>query len=101
MSPMLRNITLAGSLALIAGLGYMIFFGGGGDETLLTVEGIGSTQVLSIEDQVFLNRLQELQTIKMDTSILNDERFVSLANFRRELVDENTGRPNPFRPIVE
>jgi len=102
MSPLVRNILLAATLAAIVSLGYFIFFRAD-NSALLTnsaTGALGETDVL-VENEMFLGRLQELQTLKIDSSIFNDVRFVSLFNFRRDLVDEKTGRPNPFRPVGE
>ena len=102
MSPLVRNILLAVTLAAIVSLGYFIFFRAD-DSQLLTnnSSGVAGEGDILIENEIFLGRLQELQTLKIDSSIFNDVRFVSLFNFRRDLVDEKTGRPNPFRPVGE
>jgi len=96
---MLRNILLALGFTLIIALGYFLFFRGGSNPPLTSSSSDQAGSDLLIQDQAFLGRLQKLQMLKMDTTILNNERFVSLHNFRRELVDERTGRPNPFLPV--
>lgn len=97
MSSLLRNIiTLI--IILLVGVGaYMIVVqepAGSGD--LVTVD---TNPLLEGENAAFLRHLQEVREIEMDTSIFSDPRFLSLRNFRLELVDEPTGRDNPFRPI--
>jgi len=93
MSPILRNILLVVVVLALGVVVYYFFFTK--DEPLITT---GGSSVL-IENQDLLTRLQKLQSISLDTGVLNDERFLSLQNFRAELEDEPTGRPNPFKPV--
>jgi len=97
MSPLIRNIVTL-IIILLVGVGaYMLVVQQpAGSADLVTVE---SNPLLGGDNAVFLRQLQEIRRIEMDTSIFSDSRFLSLRNFRLELVDEPTGRDNPFQPI--
>lgn len=101
MIKLLRNLALIVGTAFVLFLGYRLFFGDSGAETLvrsnnanLTASGVNGT------NQELLLRLQELRTIDLDTGVFSDERFLSLENFRSPLDEEPTGRANPFAPVV-
>ena len=99
MSSLLKNILLAFVLAVIAGLGYVLFIRQSDSGTLTASSTAGASGAVKLENQVLLNRLTDLQKMKIDSSLFTDPRFTSLKNFRTELVDEPTGRPNPFSPV--
>ena len=99
MSSLLKNILLAFVLAVIVGLGYVLFFRKSDSETLTASTQGGTAGAVTLENQVLLNRLTDLQKMKINGTIFNDPRFVSLQNFRKELIDEPTGRDNPFSPV--
>lgn len=96
MSSTIRNIILLVALIAILGVGYFMFFQGG-EEELLT-SGVSDTERAELQTQNLLSQLQELQRIQIDQSIFADPRFMSLQDWRQQLADEPTGRPNPFAP---
>lgn len=46
-----------------------------------------------------LTALNQLKTLKLDSSIFQDKTFVSLRDFSKPLNSEPVGRLNPFSPI--
>jgi hypothetical protein len=96
MSSLIRNIALVVILLIIVGVAYFTFFNNGTEEVLTS--GVSGTEQAQLETQTLLSQLQDLQKIKIDQSIFSDPRFMSLQDFRQQLVDEPTGRANPFAP---
>ena len=46
-----------------------------------------------------LTALNQLKTLKLDSSIFQDKTFISLQDFSKPLNSEPVGRINPFSPI--
>lgn len=97
MSPLFKNILFTLVLAAVAWFGYRFFFVG--DETALEAESIGSFSEGAQETQAFLRMLQQLKNISLDGALFEDERFRSLIDHRQEIVEEPSGRENPFAPV--
>jgi hypothetical protein len=98
MSPLIKKVLIAFVIAIVIVGGYMLFFGGSDDAPLASSAAAADSEA-AVESQKFLVRLQELQRIKLDGSVLSDPRFASLVNFTQPIVDEPTGRTNPFAPV--
>jgi hypothetical protein len=54
---------------------------------------------VSDEERNMLQLLADMQSIRLDTSILQDNAFLNLQDFSVPLQDEPRGRTNPFAPI--
>ncbi|MEK7606351.1 MAG: hypothetical protein AAB458_02040 [Patescibacteria group bacterium] len=90
-----KLLILAGIVA-VGFVGYALF---SGNEL---PEGLTSESVYDIpaeEGGDLLAILEELRTINLDTSILQDTTFLTLEDFSVTLTAEPVGRPNPFAPI--
>lgn len=97
MSPLIKNVLFALGLAVLLYLGYTIFFGAD-NEAVLSESGAISGQAAA-ETQEFLIRLQQLQAVKIDSTLFTDPRFEALEDFRQNPEEEASGRANPFIPV--
>lgn len=98
MSPLLKNLLIALGITLTLSVGYLVV---GRSATPDAPIGGGSTnQELMNRSQEILNNTNKIDGYHMDTSILQDVRFRSLANTRVDLnaLNVQSGRSNPFAP---
>jgi len=95
MSSLLRNILFACGLALILWFGYQYLKD---SADLVRVEGVENTKVAR-EAQELLAKLRQVQAITISGALFEDPKFISLVDFRKQIVDEPIGRENPFLPI--
>ena len=98
MSNLLKNLLIALAIAILLWIGYNFFLKGEADDVLSSTGSSLNAQA-QFETQALLAKSQKLSSFKIDGAILNDPRFVSLTNFRINLVPEPVGRPNPFAPV--
>lgn len=49
--------------------------------------------------KVFITHRDTLSRVRLDYSFFEDERFLSLQNFRTPVPDQSIGRSNPFAEI--
>jgi hypothetical protein len=94
MQSLIKNLIFAFSFALLAWLGYLMFF--------QTSDAITSeiASEASIEGAAFLAKLQELKEIQIDGTFFTDSRFRSLVDNRQDIAPEPYGRQNPFSPLT-
>jgi len=94
----LRTIIVAVALAVVF-LAYRIFF--------VDQPGANSPQLVPLSsagpgvasDDEFLSRLERFKAVNLDVAqVFNNPVWLSLKNFRRDLVPEPCGRRNPFAP---
>lgn len=97
MSALIKNILFALVLGLILWVGYEAFFST--DEGALLEGAVQPSSQASIDTQTFLIRLQQLNEVELKDDIFEDVRFRSLRDLRKDILDEPSGRPNPFAPI--
>ena len=91
--------TLIG-LFLFAGLFFVYtnFIQGTENDPLLTSQQVAGVNG-SIAGQEIIEILEELNKIKLDTSLFDDESFNTLIDRKESINPENVGRTNPFEPI--
>ena len=92
MSKKLQNIFIILGIVMIAGLGYYLFIqkdGASLNNNLVNNQAAAETAE-------FLQRLNELKTIKLEGKILKDQRFTTLVDFSEPVVPVPIGRANPF-----
>jgi uncharacterized protein YacL len=94
MSPLIKNVLIFGGLLLIAVFGYYLFVLQGDSVASITSTEVDIAAVA--ERESFLRSLRELQTISLDTSVLNDERFIRLVDFSEPVSEVPVGRQDPF-----
>lgn len=99
MSNLLKNLLFALGITILLFVAYMVFMRGSDEPTALTASQGMTTEQASLETQALLATLRELKSYNVDGKIFDDSRFDSLIDFRVELIEEPTGRPNPFAPI--
>jgi len=92
---MIKNIIIVCGLLLLIGFGYYLI--------VLEDQNIQSRnqQVITnaqVEAQEFLQRLQNIQSIELDTDILTDPRFTNRVDYTTPVPAVPVGRDNPFVP---
>jgi hypothetical protein len=92
---MLKNIAILIALIGTVAFGYYLFV-----LENQSVQTTNSAVVTSAEQQSrdFLQRLEELQQIELNTDVLNDPRFTDRVNYQRAVPTLPVGRDNPFLP---
>lgn len=90
-------------IVIIVGIGALLFFGyhavtnsDTADDALLTSGSPKTIDEVEEETEALLSRLSELQRYDVTGTIFSSSVFTSLYDFRSELVEEPTGRTNPF-----
>ncbi len=94
MDASLKNIAMVLVVLSLAFLGYYVFIQK--DTSSLALEGNAVSQELFANVQKYGERRNQLDQIKLDTSIFSDELFLSLKGYPREIPDQTIGRKNPF-----
>jgi hypothetical protein len=82
------------ALALAAGA-YWFFFTGDGNDAPLTA---GIEQDNQVQEQ-FRALVSELE-FTLDTTIFSDPKFIALTDLATQVTPEDSGRPDPFAPIL-
>ncbi|MCD5382468.1 MAG: hypothetical protein LR017_04155 [Candidatus Pacebacteria bacterium] len=98
MTTLLKNLIFALGLAIILWLGYTLFVQE--DEAVLDSQNGMVRDDVERETQEFLNRLQHIKTLDISNTLFTDSRFNALTDNRQEVIDEPTGRQNPFAPAA-
>ncbi len=99
MSSTFKNIVTLLGLALLAGIGYLAFNRYDTNVPLVnTVSNMATTDV-EFATQDLLRQQALLNTFNISGDIFSDPRFVSLTDYRINLIPEPIGRPNPFVPL--
>lgn len=94
MTGMIKNIIVVMGLVALAAVGYYLFVADRSAE--LTGTASGGTSSVKVETQSFLNRLSELENIRLSGNIFNDRRFRSLQDYSTTVIPSAVGRVNPF-----
>jgi len=92
MTSTLQNTFVIIGIIAIAGIGYYLYTENG-DVSLQNTEVDNQA---AAETAVFLQKLNELKSIKLEGAILRDDRFVSLLDLSDIVVPVPVGRDNPF-----
>lgn len=97
-----KTVLIGLSVAIVVAVVYFVFLrGDGATEALLTSggEGLSSMSASAQADRELLEMLQQLNSIKLDSSIFASPVFRSLEDFRVEPAPDVIGRQNPFAPV--
>lgn len=89
------NLSIILGLITIAFAGYYMYMQR--DASVLSFD----TNAQTMEDmlnntQVFMERRQTLDTVKLDLQFFEDERLLSLRSFSAPITERPVGRPDPF-----
>ncbi|PIT91032.1 hypothetical protein COU17_02560 [Candidatus Kaiserbacteria bacterium CG10_big_fil_rev_8_21_14_0_10_49_17] len=97
-----KNILIVIAVVVVSFVAYSMFFGGEGNQNqVLTSDaanGVG-TSAQQEASRELLSLLLDLRAIQLDESIFDDPAFRALTDFGQDLVQEPTGRRNPFAPL--
>lgn len=94
MLSLLKNIFIVLALVATVGLGYFMYTQR--NNGLSDSSNSALANDVAAEAAAFLERLNELKSIELETDILSDPRFSSLSNFTAPTQAEPIGRSNPF-----
>lgn len=93
-------------VVIIVGIGAVLFFGYRAisstettDDMLVSSDSSKTIDDVGRETEVLLSQLSELQRYDVTGAVFSSAVFTSLFDFRIELVEEPTGRANPFAPM--
>ncbi len=96
MSNLLKNLLFALGLVALLLLGYMAFMRDTGE----VVSGSAAeSQEAERKTQELLAKTQQLNSFQIDSTLFSDQKFLSLVDYRIELIQETVGRENPFAPL--
>lgn len=88
------GILIVLGLLVLGAAGYLLF----GTEDASSALSSSGAPVSGVE-VTFLNLTAQIESVTFDTSILQDPRFRALQDLRIAVVEETTGRPDPFAPL--
>jgi len=96
MTPLLKKLFIALGVIAVLALGYFVFLSTSTpDEDPLSATGVMG-DATALEAQELLVQLQKLRSVDVNASFFTDERFATFVDIRQQIVDEPTGRTNPF-----
>lgn len=95
----MKNTIVILGLVIIAAAGVYLFLNRDATQLMLdNSEGVSEAVLAST--QVFIERRAILESLTLDTTLLDDSRFLSLRSFSRPVSERPVGRDNPFAPAV-
>ncbi|MBX2866377.1 hypothetical protein KTR10_00220 [Candidatus Kaiserbacteria bacterium] len=99
MTPLLKKLFIVLGVVAVLALAYFVYLNlDTTDEEPLSVTGVEG-DAAALEAQELLVRLQRLRSVNVDGAFFSDERFSTLVDIRQQIVDESTGRINPFGSV--
>lgn len=97
MSKSIKNVIMLISILLTIVVGYY-FFSLNGSSVLRSGDALVRSNV-ELQNQEFISRLQELQSMKLGTEIIKDTRLQGLVDFSTAVEEVPVGRTNPFAEV--
>ncbi|MEK7610017.1 MAG: hypothetical protein AAB470_02770 [Patescibacteria group bacterium] len=90
--------TIIGGVVIVGAIVLAFYFLGPSKSTdsLISVQATPEANIASTR---ILNLLQQIKSLKIDTSIFKDPAYQTLVDYTVEIPAVNVGRPNPFAPI--
>jgi len=89
-----KNIALILGIVTIAFGGYYLYTQFLSSDTVPVNEQ--DLENMLSNTRVFIQRGEQLSSMKIDTSLFEDDRFNSLKTFRTDVITPSVGRPDPF-----
>jgi hypothetical protein len=96
MSHLLKNLLIVLGVTLFLGVLYVTLVRDTGSEEVTTG---GEKKEVTLKTEKILSDIQEIEKYKVDTTLFEDSRFLSLKDFRVKIEDVDTSRDNPFEPV--
>lgn len=94
MNSSFRNITIALGIITVVFAGYYLYSQQTDSLTFGTNDAMMESMLMNT--QVFIERREHLQAIKLDATLFSDYRFQSLVSYRTDIIPRRQGRVNPF-----
>lgn len=95
-----KNLLIILGLITVAAAGYYLFSIRSATTLDTAVSGQSLESMLQ-NTQVFIERRQELDQIKLDVSVLEDPRFNTLRSYSDPVEEKPIGRPDPFADVAQ
>ena len=96
MSSIIKTTIIVLVIAGVGFFGYNYLTRTNAPTDLLVQQNSGDTSKMGAE---VLSALNQLKTLRLDSSVFSDKTFLSLRDFSQSLNPEPVGRINPFSPI--
>jgi hypothetical protein len=104
----IKKIIIAVVVIVMAFAGYTYFISGntGGSASGVTRQAVSTTSAgtassaaLDGPGKEFVSQLLAIQNIRFNLDLFNDPVFKGLQDWSREILPQESGRPNPFAPL--
>lgn len=105
----IKKISIVIGVIVLAFIGYSYMISGSkqGSSTGVTKQSVSSSQTgsptgstqLDGPGKEFVTQLLAIQNIKFNLTLFKDPVFMGLQDYSRELIPQESGRPNPFAPL--
>lgn len=99
MSNLTKNLVIILGLATVGFAAYFVFMKQA-DPAISFETNQAMLESMLANSQLFIERRQQLETVSLDTSLFDDERFTSLRSYSRPVEEQLIGRDDPFQPVV-
>ena len=83
-------------IVVLGGALYFLMGTGSNQDAIITENGAPSSST----EATFLGLASELETVTFDSAIFSDPRFTRLQDISTAVVNETSGRRDPFGPLV-
>jgi len=95
MNASLKNILILLVILTFAFAGYYVLVQSDKSQMLFSDNQFVTDEMLA-NTQLFMERSATLSSVVVDTSVFDDEKFLTYTNFTNQLVTQPVGRENPF-----
>lgn len=92
MTSRAQNLLVFLGFIIIAGLGYYLY----SEQKSNNLIGSQINNQIAAEASLFLEHLNELETLSLSGDIFSDPRFTNLVDFSEPINPQPIGRANPF-----
>lgn len=99
MSPAIKYIAIALGLATVAYAGYYFFLSDNNGAPVSFSTSDVMMQNMLANSQLFIDRRQALEAVRLDTVLFTDARFLSLRAYTTPIQEQPIGRNDPFAPV--
>ncbi len=93
-----KTIIIIAAIIIISIVGYFYYMGGQTTSSS-TLEVSKDTTDAQIAGQRVLGLLNQIRSLKIDTSLFKDPLYLTLIDYAVDVPPQEIGRPNPFAPI--